>query len=250
MNHTLLLKKKDITESDHVPEWAKSEYRTFHKKITTDGFPCHFGTIAETKNELRYTYSPQDDLSKLPATLTKFMEFARTYPKIRHALIAFFEPESTESSFQYYQKKFWHILNFLHAHDKYTWPKGVPIDTNDPLWEFCFGGDSLFLFTGFPAYKQRNSRNFGGLMILFQPKRVFNGLEGATPGGIRARELIRPRLQDYDGGMEMHPDFNVIDEKLAYRWKQYCASDDNSPAVGTCPFHSFKFKNGRPLETS
>jgi uncharacterized protein len=238
MKDALLLAKEDFDGSRLIPSWVRDDYSAFSAKVTTRGFPCHFGTIAETKGELRYTYATRNDLSTLPATLGEFMDLSRAHPDARYAMIGFFEPEPIDRAFDYYQGKFWDICNFLHAHDTQPWPESIPADTSDPLWEFCFAGEPLFLFTGFPAYKQRQSRNFGrGLMILFQPKRVFNGLEGATPGGIRAREMIRPKLQAWDGGMEMHPDFNIIDEELAYRWKQYCASDDNSPTVGTCPFH-------------
>jgi FPC/CPF motif-containing protein YcgG len=235
---SILLEKKDIIDSANVPEWVAEEYEIFTQKVTTNGFPCHFGTIAERRHELRYTYSNHNDWASLPSSLEAFMELARTHPKVRHAMIGFFEPEQQEHPFSYYRQRFWDVCNFLHQHDRKPWPNDIPSDTADPLWEFCFDGEPLFLFVGFPAYKQRNSRRFGkSMMILYQPKRVFNGLEGATPGGIEARKQIRPRLQKWDGGMEMHPDFNIIDEALAFRWKQYCASDDNTPAVGECPFH-------------
>lgn len=180
-----------------------------------------------------------------------YMKSFELSQKVRHAYIVFFEPEDKLGDFKHYQQRFWDIINYLHQHDPLPWPAHVPQNTGTPDWEFCFSGEGIFLFTGFPAYEHRNSRRFGqSMMILFQPKRVFIGIEGATPGGIRARQNIRPKLQAYDGGMPMHPDFNVIDETLAFRWKQYCASDDNTPAVGTCPFHQMEAKPQHDAATS
>lgn len=239
MSKSVLLTTDQIETGVNLPGWVPSEYNAFRSQVVAEGFPCHFGTIAQNRGHLRYTYSNVGDWSTLPDSLAEFMELSRTNPQVRHALIGFFEPETGEKSFDYYQGRFWDVCNFLHENDTKPWPADVPSSTDDPLWEFCFDGEPLFLFSGFPAYKQRNSRRFGdGMMILYQPKRVFNGIEGATLGGIRAREFIRPRLQAWDGGMEMHPDFNILDEALAFRWKQYCASDNNTPAVGKCPFLS------------
>jgi FPC/CPF motif-containing protein YcgG len=239
VSQTRLLTNADMTNPNLLPAWALNEFEVFHGKVTQEAFPCYFGTMGVKKDEIRYGVIGHDELDRLPGLLHNFMEFARENEEVRHAFIVFFEPESQPHDFEYYQKRFWDIVNYLHAHDPLSWPAHIPQDTDDPHWEFCFSGEAIFLFTGLPAYERRNSRRFGkGIMILFQPKRVFNGIEGATPGGIRARQVIRPKLQAYDGGMAMHPDFNVIDDKLAFRWKQYCASDDNRPAVGDCPFHA------------
>jgi len=233
------LTNDDMRDPGLLPSWALSEFEIFHRKLTQDKFPCHFGTVGVKKDEMRYGVINHDALHELPGKLHEFMQFARAHEDVRHAYIAFFEPEEKPGDFAHYHQRFWDIVNYLHQHDPLPWPAHVPQDTDNPGWEFCFSGEGIFLFTGFPAYEHRNSRRFGdSMMILFQPKRVFNGIEGATPGGVRARQIIRPKLQAYDDGMEMHPDFNVIDETLAFRWKQYCASDNNTPAVGSCPFHS------------
>ncbi|WP_370681978.1 YqcI/YcgG family protein [Comamonas sp. GB3 AK4-5] len=241
MNTNRPLTNADMRDPSLIAPWAIDEFDIFHKKVTHSSFPCYFGTVGVKKDEMRYGVINRDALHELPAKLNEFMQFAREHADVRHAYITFFEPEKEEHDFDHYQKRFWEIVNYLHQHDPLPWPAHVTEDTENPNWEFCFSGDDIFLFCGFPAYKQRNSRRFGkSMMILFQPKRVFIGIEGATPGGIQARKIIRPKLQAYDGDMEMHPDFNVIDETLAFRWKQYCASDDNSPATGRCPFSGAK----------
>ncbi len=237
------LTNNDMRDPGQMPPWALGEFEIFQSKVTEAQFPCYFGTVGVKNDEIRYGVIGRDALHELPRKLHEFMQFARTREKVRHAYIVFFEPEENPGDFEHYRRRFWDIINYLHQHDPLPWPAHVPPDTSNPNWEFCFSGEGIFLFTGYPAYEHRNSRRFGkSMMILFQPKRVFNGIEGATPGGIRARQIIRPKLQAYDGGMEMHPDFNIIDETLAFRWKQYCASDDNTPATGTCPFHQIEAK--------
>src|SRR5690242_2747164 len=96
MKNPVLLKKEDAVDPAKVPAWMIKEYAIFNRKVTTDGFPCHFGTIAEQSQHLRYTYSNRDDWRDLPDTLETFMELSRTHPKVRHALIGFFEPELEE----------------------------------------------------------------------------------------------------------------------------------------------------------
>ena len=237
MRESFLLEQADMLDPSRVPAWVTHEYRNFHEQVIAPGFPCHFGAMAEKNKELRYTCLKWNDLINLPATLEEFLHLSRSNPKARHNLTVFFEPEQDEKSFDFYQNRFWEVLNFLHKHDPKPWPQNVPRHPDDPLWEFCFDGEPFFLFTSSPAYKQRKSRNYGNcLMILFQPKRVFVGIESETSNGMKARHAIRSRLKVWDDGIELHPDMINPGEILTHRWKLYAFSDDDTPATGTCPF--------------
>jgi FPC/CPF motif-containing protein YcgG len=226
-----------MADPARVPDWLIREYRSFHETVIDEDFPCNFGLAAEKDHELRYTFVQGDDLAALPQTLEAFLQLSRSHPNVKHNLTVFFEPEPEARAFEYYRTRFWEVLNFLHAHDRAPWPPQIPTDKDDPLWEFCFGGDPIFMFAASPAYVQRRSRNYGNsFVMLFQPKRIFKGIESETPAGTKARRVIRARLKKWDRSEALHPDVNDYGEVLVHRWKQYVLSDDNTPARGGCPF--------------
>jgi uncharacterized protein len=237
MNSSLLLEQADMSDPSRIPSWLMREYRSFHETVVDDDFPCNFGLAAEKDRELRYSFVEGNDFARLPQALEAFLQLSRSHPSVRHNLTVFFEPEAEAKPFEYYTQRFWQVLNYLHAHDRAPWPSQIPTDKDDPLWEFCFGGDPIFMFAASPAYVRRRSRNYGdSFVMLFQPKRIFKGIESESPTGTRARRVIRARLKKWDGNEALHPDVNDYGEVLTYRWKQYLLSDDGTPARGGCPF--------------
>ncbi|MCL6444170.1 MAG: YqcI/YcgG family protein [Alicyclobacillus sp.] len=236
MSAPILLTSQDILSNQEVPEWLSREYAVFRSKVLDDEFPCYFGTAAERTGHLRYTYV-DEDWSYLPLTLSTFLELSRSHPETRHALVLFVKPETPKQSLDYYNKQFWSILQWLHDNDPVPWPKEIPIDPEDPHWEFCFDGEPMFVFSSAPAYKQRKSRNLGEcLVLLFQPRRVFHGIEGGTVAGTIARQKIRDRMLKYDG-MPHHPDMGSYGDPSSFEWKQYFLPDDNTPVKRKCPLH-------------
>lgn len=237
MNGSLLFEQSDMANPSRVPAWLMREYRSFHEIAADDAFPCTFGQAAEKDGQLRYTFLQRDDISPLPSTLAAFLRLSRSNPDVRHNLTVFFEPEAEAKRFEYYRDRFWQILNFLHADDCVPWPSDIPTDPDDPLWEFCFGGEPIFMFAACPAYIHRRSRNYcNSLVMFFQPKRIFKGIEAESAAGTRVRRVIRSRLQRWDGTDKEHPDIVGYGEPLTFRWKQYLLSDDGTPAHGKCPF--------------
>jgi len=237
-----------MNDSSGLPTWLMSEYRHFVEVVSREDFPCHFGTVAQLHGELRYSFVEGQDVSRVPATLEKFLELSRARPQAKHNLTLFFEPEHEEKSFEYYRDRMWEILGYLHRHDRASWPSSIPQDPDEPAWEFCFGGEPFFLFAGSPAYKRRKSRNYGSsFILLFQPKRVFQGLDNDSPAGIKARRAIRGRLQVWDGITRFHPDMHDFGQTVGDRWKQYMFSDDDTAAVGGCPFAQVPTSERKPL---
>ncbi len=239
---TRLFDQSAMSDPTRVPDWLLKEYELFHAIVTNDRFPCTFGLAAERERNLRYSFVEGNDLTPLPNTLRSFLCLSRSHPTIKHNLTVFFEPEAQARSFEYYRKQFWSVLNFLHGYDGVAWPIEIPTDTAHPGWEFCFDGDAIFLFAASPAYMRRRSRNYGNSFImLFQPKRIFRGIESELSAGVNARRVIRARLEKWDGQPSDHPDTIEYGEALTYRWRQYFLTDDNSAAKGACPFR-FKEK--------
>ncbi|GGD09226.1 YqcI/YcgG family protein [Pontibacillus salipaludis] len=232
-----LLHKEDFETSNHLPSWLKEEYKTFSEIVTEPTFPCFFGMKAQNKGELRYSYISHDDWSHLPEAVESFLSLFQEPNAPRHGLFIFVEPESKEQSVEYYREYFWNILQYLHDHDRFSWPKGAPRDPEHYLWDFHFGGEPIFTFGNAPAYKQRKTRNLGNSLILgFQPRVIFQGLEGTEKGGIMSREKVRARVEKWDQ-LPTHPDISHFGDPTHNEWKQSFIGDDIKPIEGKCPFH-------------
>ncbi|MGN1401232.1 MAG: YqcI/YcgG family protein [Bacillus sp. (in: firmicutes)] len=227
-----------MMDPEIVPEWVIREYNKFSETVTDPTFPCYFGMAAEKKGELRYSYISHEDWSTLPETLRDFMELFRKEEKlIRHGFFLFVEPEEEPQDIPYYREYFWRILQYLHEEDKKPWPAGVPVDPDHHLWDFSFDGISYFVFGNTPAYKQRKTRNLGQAMVLgFQPRLIFEGLEGTSKGGAMSREKVRLRVEKWDR-LPKHPDIGHYGDIDHREWKQYFIGDDCEPISGPCPFH-------------
>ncbi len=236
MDHQSLLVKEDMTNPAIVPEWVLHEYQTFHDTVTDSTFPCYFGMKAENKGELRYAYLSHDDWSNLPKAVDQFLQLFRDPPFIRHGLFVFVEPEKGEQDIEYYRDYFWRILQYLHEEDPIPWPKESPRDPAHYLWDFHFAGEPIFAFGNAPAYKQRRTRNLGNSLVLgFQPRKIFKGLEGTEKGGIMSREKVRERTEAWDQ-LPTHPDISHFGDPTHNEWKQFFIGDDIEPLKGKCPF--------------
>lgn len=232
-----LLTKEDMINPEIVPEWVIQEYKTFHDTVTDKTFPCYFGMTAEMRGELRYAYITQEDWSNLPEALESFIELFDAPKLIRHGLFVFVEPETDEKPLEHYREYFWNILQYLHKVDTKPWPKDYPTDPDHHLWAFSFAEEPFFVFGNAPAYKQRKTRNLGNSLVLgFQPRRIFEGLEGTSKGGIMSREKVRERVEKWDG-LPTHPNISHYGDPEHREWKQYFIGDDIKPIEGKCPFH-------------
>ena len=232
-----LLTKEDMTNPSVVPDWVIKEYTNFHKTVTDNTFPCYFGMKAENKGELRYAYITKDDWSNLPSAAEAFMDMFKEPVKIRHGLFVFMEPEKEEQTLEHYRKTFWDILQYMHEHDPLPWPEDKPKDPEHYLWDYHFAGEPVFVFGNAPAYKQRKTRHLGSSLILgFQPRKIFQGLEGTEKGGINSREKVRERVEKWDQ-LPKHPDISHFGDPEHNEWKQFFIGDDIVPIEGKCPFH-------------
>ena len=75
------------------------------------------------------------------------------------------------------------------------------------------------------------------MLITFQPRWVFEGLEGHTRRGRSARELIRRRLATYDD-VPAHPSLGDYGAPDTREWRQYFLPDAEESPSGRCPFHA------------
>jgi uncharacterized protein len=219
---------------DQLPRWLADSYRVFHDRLTDEAYPCFFGTQAERRRELYYSFvdGNRDDL---PGTLSTFITLADRHAQSRHNLAVFFKPRP--ASHQEHRQELWDTLQFLHDADPEASAQQIA-DPSDYRWEFTFRGTSFFVVGLSPSYERHRSRNMGpGLVLLFQPRRVFIDARTGAPIDQRHRDVVRERLRRWDG-IEPHPDLGAYSDPANLEWRQYFLSDDSMPERGRCPFRS------------
>ena len=95
--------------------------------------------------------------------------------------------------------------------------------------EFSFGGEPIFAFGNAPAYKQRKTRHLGNSLVIgFQPRTIFDGLEGHRPKGAYSRQTVRERVEKWDQ-LPKHPNISHYGDPNHREWKQYFIGDDIEP---------------------
>lgn len=231
-----LLTKEDVETRSDLPEWFTREFQTFEKTITDKTFPCYFGRTGHLRGELRYAYISQDDWSNAAEALKDFLALFHDPKHKRHGLFLFVEPFENEGPLDEYRNQFWDILQYLHQVDDVEWPNEAPKDPDHYLWDFRYAGEPIFAFGNTPAYKQRKTRDLGNAMVIgFQPRLIFQGLEGTEKGGIMSREKVRERVEKWDN-LPTHPDISHFGDPTHNEWKQFFIGDDSEPILGKCPF--------------
>ncbi|GAF63387.1 hypothetical protein BTS2_0278 [Bacillus sp. TS-2] len=239
MKQSLLLDQQSMKERA-LPSWFFKSYDEFKQVVLKNDFPCFFGRRAEKVGELRYSFLPHADWSELPRTLRQFLLLTQERPLVRRGLFVFVEPEEKEQSLEYYRQYFWDVMQYLNIQDKKRWPLHTPSDPNHYLWSFCFDEQSIFAFANAPAYKQRKTRDLGQSMVIgFQPRIIFEGLEGTDLGGIQSRQAVRERVEKWDQ-IPKHPDISHYGDPNHHEWKQFFISDNCEPIKGGCPFKAIQ----------
>ncbi|NJP96266.1 YqcI/YcgG family protein [Nonomuraea sp. FMUSA5-5] len=218
------------------PQWLRTALAEFRRDLLNPGYPCTFGRHALRAGDMHMTWVAHDDLSTLPGDLTAFVDRVSPEPERRQPLIVFVEPSPRMTTAADYDRRFWEILEYLHLHDDRPWPADVPADPDDPGWQFCFHGTSLFVFALAPSNRLRRSRRHPSCLVLsFQPRTVFDGIGVGTPAGNVTRTRIRDRLRRWDL-VGRHPSMGEFDEMSDDEWRQYFITDDDADLHDRCPF--------------
>lgn len=213
------------------PAWAYDSYRQFRANVSNPRYPCYFGAQAVRSDTIFYSFVALDTIEQLPATLETFLEASSNLRRDKNNLVVFFEPLQGSADHAHYRTRFWDVLKYLAAHDPTPDPVALSLDTNDPRWEFSFGGNLFFVVGAAPSFVRHRSRNLGsGMSMIFQPRQVFEDED--TDDGARRR--IRRRAAAWDG-IASHPDLGVFGQPGNREWAQYFFSDDNVPEAGGCP---------------
>lgn len=223
-----------IRRSDELPAWWTQAYGRYRATLDHPDYPCFFGQAAERRGEMFYAFCDRSrEAEAMREATTRFAAFGREAAYARHSLAMFFEPDPSVSSHAAFVARFWQVLAQINRHDRTPMDPAHP---DDPLWEFSFDGRKMFVVGTSPTYRQRRSRVVAdGMVLLFQPRELFNDPATGKPIGIDVRRRIHERMLVYDG-MPVHPDIGFYGDPHNREWKQYVLPDDNVRAEGKCPF--------------
>jgi uncharacterized protein len=220
-----------------LPVWLESSYAELRRHVMDPAYPCFFGTMAEKRGEMFYSFVEDMHLSTLPGTMAAFAELSLQPRYEKNNIAIFFTPDAVPLSHEGYHGRFWRVLQYLHDSDGDPGASSQP-DPSHPDWEFSFAGVQMFVVCACPSFQQRHSRNLGpGMVLLFQPRSVFVDKVTNRVIGVQARNEVRRRLASWDS-IPAHPDLGFYGDPGNLEWKQYFLPDDNTPAVGKCPFLS------------
>jgi FPC/CPF motif-containing protein YcgG len=223
----------DRIGDDRPPAWLAGAYASFRANLLDEAYPCYFGTQAEREGRLYYSSVRGGQRDHLPVTLQTFLRVCTNIGQEKNNLVVFFEPDGTPPTHARHRTAFWDTLRYLRDRDPLPSPSRV--DPSDPCWDFPFCGTLFFIVGISPAYRLHRSRNLGDcMMMVFQPREVFQNGTAGTEIGDAARARIRVRAERWDG-VPAHPDLNSFGRPGNLEWAQYFVSDDNAPEIGRCP---------------
>lgn len=222
-----------------APAWTGDQRRHIREVLlaTDPSYPCHFGTIGERGGTNHYTYVDSEgnratEMDVLARAVATFLSRQAAQPLERMSLLIMVGPPRAARSLDQYRESFWSLLIDLSARDEH--PALEPVDPADPLWNFSFAGDSLFVFGTCPAYRPRRSRILADcLVVALQSRSVFRTLSGDA--GPAAKRRIRRSLAEYED-VPLIADTGDGQSSTVEKWKQYMPDVDGRPATGNCPY--------------
>lgn len=205
-------------------------------------FPCVFGVTGHKTDQLRYAFLDQLGAEDVAPLLTEYLANARSYGRMT-SLVLFARPGPVQS-IDAYRDRFWSLLDDLERVDTAPRPADIPEALDDPAWEFCFGGEPIFVVCNTPAHVLRQSRRSTSYTITFQPRWVFEGITDVdTPAMTRALATVRQHLTNFDA-VSPAPFLGAYGDPENREFRQYFIDDTND--APRCPFHAL----GKSSETT
>lgn len=231
---TQILRFAEIEGTYAHNSWQNILAREFQTTMTCKSrpFPCVFGAWAFGADVLRYAFVDPLDPGSVAPVLSGYLAQARDIGP-RTALVTFARPGPVRSM-QHYRRRFWNLLDGLERIDPSPRPAHIPREIDDPLWEFCFGGEAMFISSATPANVLRQSRRASALTLVFQPRWIFDGITTGTDGTEHpAIAEIRRRIARYDA-VPPSPSLGLYGDPDKREAEQYFLGDSNRREG--CPF--------------
>lgn len=235
-----LFTKKEL-ETELCEPWMQKAATAFNCRMTDRSrpFPCIPATQGARLEQFRYGFvtREEDQTDQLAFLLSKYIKDAHECGPYT-SLIVFFEPFRDESTWNVdqYEQFFWSVLKQTSLRDTSDYPSDLPSDPHNPVWEYAFGRERLFMYCATPAHTQRRSRYFPYFMLAITPRWVLEEFHRHHRHPEKIKEKIRDRLVAFDEA-PVHPDLNTYGSEKNFEWRQYFLRDDNS-RLDQCPFHT------------
>ena len=168
------LNRSDVKNCHGEGAWQRIVFSEFSSLMesTEHPFPCIFGVRGYRGDQLRYVFHDSVDIRSLAISLGAFLRQARSFGP-NTSLVLFTKPDRV-LPLDVYRETFWSLLRELVRQDNRPWPDHIPVELRDPLWEFSFAGEPVFVICNTPAHLLRQSRRSSCFMVTFQPRWVFD----------------------------------------------------------------------------
>ena len=227
-------KRSEIDDNFQPHMWESVVFKEFETTLTSTirPFPCIFGISGFRKDQLRYSFIDRLTAFNISSSLEHFVRNSRKYGK-NTSLVVFSRPRPLES-IKYYEQRFWSLISDLASIDHYKWPENIPQTLDNPLWEFCFAGEPIFVVCNTPAHVLRQSRRSSSFMVTFQPRWVFESILGTPESAKKSSGKVRSRLKSFDL-ISPSPHLGSYGDSENREFSQYFLSEDNESV--SCPFH-------------
>lgn len=235
MTKVKLMKSDQVLESFDQNDWQYILYKEFEATLLSESrpFPCIYGVAGMQSQQLRFGFSETMEPAEVAALLSEYLPNARGFGR-NTSLVIFSKPEAV-ASVEHYQNRFWILLKETHMYDDKAWPTSLPCELDHPGWEWCFGGEPIFVVCNTPAHINRQSRRASSFMITFQPRWVFDGILGSEAKSQKVSAAIRDRLDSFDF-IKPSPALGRYGQVENREYAQYFLDDTNSEIK--CPYAS------------
>ncbi len=227
--------KNDIPSNFCPQSWQTIVFNELASTLTSVArpFPCIFGVAGYKQDQLRFAFSDTMAGGDIAPILRDFLARARSYGP-NASLVLFFKPSPVETV-QAYEQRFWSLLRDIALHDVHPWPSDIPEQLDEPVWEFCFAGEPVFVVCNTPAHVLRQSRRASTFMLTFQPRWVFDSILDTEENADKAFGKVRKRLAEYDM-LPASPALGKYGDPDNREYGQYFLDEANDPP--RCPFES------------
>ncbi|MGB7433121.1 MAG: YqcI/YcgG family protein [Ahrensia sp.] len=235
MTEVKLMKSNQVLETFNRKSWQYTVYKEFEATLLSESrsFPCIYGIAGMQSQQLRFGFSDSMEPSEVAALLSEYLPNARHYGR-NTSLVIFSKPEAVVSV-EDYEHRFWMLLKDTHMYDGKEWPTSIPCELDHPGWEWCFGGEPIFVVCNTPAHINRQSRRASSFMVTFQPRWVFDAILGTEAKSEKVLAAIRDRLNSFDF-IDPSPALGRYGQTENREFAQYFLDDTNSEIK--CPYAS------------
>ncbi|KAI6760430.1 hypothetical protein HG530_009290 [Fusarium avenaceum] len=245
-SHLELLTRKEVEDRFDENSWQGLAYYDFRSTILAKGsgmktFPCVYATMGYRANDHRYVFLESDDPSephnvrKVALALAEYLRISTSLGP-NTSLVIIGAPSEKQRTVEEHNRTFWDMLRGLRTCDPKAWPGGIPQDTEDANWTFCFNGESVFPVMLTPAHQERWSRHMSVPVIALQPKWVLDNLLRTPEKRKAAQSKVRNLLQKYDT-IGISPDLTDYGAAGTSEVRQLCLQDKNESVQ--CPYRNF-----------